>query len=672
MNAIKEARYNLGIAYLNDAQYKAAISEFEAVIQLDADFIDAHCGLSCAYLELKELEKAETSALAALSLNSDYPTALSLIDDVKNSRYDNGITYLNDERYNEAVSTFQKIATSDPDFKHVHYYLGRTYIGLKEYGKAIGSLQSAIDSNTALKDVHYHLGRAYFEQRQFDKAVQNLEQAIIGDPNHKEAHYNLACAYRETGNLEASTNAATETLRLDPNYQPIRDLVELIKQTHYNRGIAYLNDERYSDAIAAFQNVIALDPDFIAAHFNLGVAYLKMETYPPAVEALRKTVILEHTHKAAYHALALAYFGQHELEKARNAAKEALKIDANFQPASSLLEAIDPNFPYLPIPPSTETQDTATQPEIEAAEDQLIEENEQARPTDNESQSAEAEEDTQGNPDIKKDLDRGLIFLNNRQYQQAAAAYKRVIKADPNCIDARYGLGEAYLEVGAFDDAKTAAEEALKLDPYHQPSHELLQTIKYFVNLERNQKIRKKVLLYTSIVVIIAFGVFVAHQYGMIPIPDFFNSANQDETDKTDETDKKKNQKPKLKPKPIPPKLSIKPSLEETSRNGFIYAGETGQLKLIISNRGGPSDNFRIQLQPTSIRGLRFKMPTETFNLSKDSSKAVIIEIIADKEAKARDTSLNIQLVGKNGSLLKTEKFDFKIMREGPEPEPVR
>ena len=98
MNAISEARYNLGIAYLNATQYKEAIHEFEAVTQLDADFIDAHCGLSCAYLELNELDKAETSALAALNIDSDYPSALSLVDAVKNSRYDNGITYLNDER----------------------------------------------------------------------------------------------------------------------------------------------------------------------------------------------------------------------------------------------------------------------------------------------------------------------------------------------------------------------------------------------------------------------------------------------------------------------------------------------------------------------------------------------------------------------------------------------
>ena len=196
MDTIKEARYNLGIAYLNDAQYNEAIPEFEAVIKLDANYIEAHCGLSRAYLELNELDKAEISALTALRLNSDYSAALSLIDDIKN--------------------------------------------------------------------------------------------------------------------------------------------------VHCNNGITYLNDERYSDAVAAFQNVITLDPNFTAAHFNLGMTYLKIENYPRAIGALQKTINLDRTHKVAYHTLALAYFGQHELENAKNAAKDALKIDANYQPARSLLEAIDP------------------------------------------------------------------------------------------------------------------------------------------------------------------------------------------------------------------------------------------------------------------------------------------------------------------------------------------
>ena len=616
MDAIKEARYNLGIAYLNDAQYSGAIPEFEAAIKLDANYIEAHCGLSRAYLELNELDKAEISAATALRLNSDYSAALSLIDDIKNVHCDNGITYL--------------------------------------------------------------------------------------------------------------------------------------------------NDERYSDAVAAFQNVITLDPDFTTAHFNLGMTYLKIENYPRAIGALQKTINLDQTHKVAYHTLALAYFGQHELENARNAAKDALKIDANYQPARSLLEAIDPSFLSLSTHTSTATQN-ATEPEIGTEENNSFNETKQNRsidnedkqnhptenetkqnhptenetkqnhptenetkqnhptenetkqnhpienetkqnhptenetkqnhptenetkqnhpiesksqknrpidneakqnrPTDNEakqnrpidneakqnrpteskSETAEVKDNTQKNFDVKKDLDHGLIYLSNKQYNKAAATFKRVIKTDPNCINAYNGLAETYLEIEAFGDAKAAVEEALKIDRNNQTSHELLQTIHLIINLKGKQKNRKKILFCISIVIVIAFGLVAAYRFDVITIPGFFNLNNH--------------------PDPSSPsKLSIITSLYGHSGKGFIDAGKTATLKLKISNKGSAVSNFRIRFKPVSIRGLRFKIPTETIRLSRDRSKTFEIKIIADKEVQARNTSLEVQLVEKDGALLKTEKFDFKIM----------
>ena len=656
MNAIKEARYNLAIAYLNDAQYDAAIPEFEAVLNLDADFIDAHCGLSRAYLQLNELEKAEVSAKTALSLNSDYSSALSLIDELKDAHYGSGIRSLIDKRFSDAVSNFEKVVSLDPNFKQTHYNLGRAYIGLKQYDMAITSLQSSIGTNSASDDVHYLIGCAYIEQRLFDKSIQHLEQAVISDPNLLQAHYSLALAYRETGNLEAATNAVTETLRLDPNYEPVHELVEKIKQTHYNRGISNLNNSRYSDAIAAFQNVITLDADFTAAHFNLGVAYLKLENFARAVDVLQKTVALDRTHQAALHALALSYFGLHELENARNAAQDALEIDPNYQPAKSLLKAIDPSFTDIPNSDSSETQDTPSEQETDIIEPQPASETQQEDKRDTEATVEQSESPVQDESEIQKDLDRGLIFLSNRQYNNAAAAYERVIEADPNCIDAHYGLGQTYLEVGAFDDAKSAAEEALKLEPRHKPSLELLETIVYFLNLEKNRKKRKKAIIYVAILLIIGIGMFTLYQYGFI-----FNS------------DKKETliiNKPTAPPKPTTPVLSVYSSLDEPSGNGLIDAGELATLKLTITNTGGYANDIIVRITPKSINGLNLKDLTKSLDIRKEK-RVSVLEIKADNTVKGFEKTLQIQLLDKNQKHLVTKNFKIKTVPK-LDPIPVR
>lgn len=726
MDNIKHAHYNLGIAYSNDAQYNKAIPEFQTAIKLDANFIDAHCGLGRAYVEQDELDNAEMSVTAALKLDANYPPALALRDTIRQAYYDKGITSLNDEHYNAAVTTFQKVVTLDPDFKYAHYYLGRAYIGLQAYDKAVDSLQSAVALDANLEYAQYNLGYAYAAQGQYAQAVPHLEQAIAVDPNLKHAHYNLARAYRELDNLEAATNAATETLRLDANYQPAHELLEGIKQVYYNRGIAYLNDERYSEAVTAFQNAITLDSDFATGHYNLGLAYFRMEMYPRAVSSLEKTIALEPNHKAAYHALALAYFGQQELEKARNAASDALKRDANYQPARSLLEAIDPSF----TPPATQATtppDTGTttnpqpnpQPDaksrqeahyelgtayreskmnaeaiaefqkaididpdfvaaytslgalylemwqIDEAENaakealrvdanshparQLLDDIRQVRPvrptrsatksakqasTPAPAKRASAPADPSDTPDVKQDQERGLVFLNNKQYHQAAAAFKRVIKADASAVEAHYGLGQAYLGIGAFDDAKAAADEALRLNASHQQARELLQLIKFARNMERNRKIRKKVLFYAAILGVIAVGVFVEIKFEIIP-------------------------------RPNPPlNLSIAEAvLEEPSGNRFLDAGETARLKLIIRNNGKTVRNIEVRLQPPAIAGVKFKNFAEIGKLRQNREEIIRISMTADQKVKAKKSELQIQLFGKTGLFGRMEPVATKVFK---------
>lgn len=577
--------------------------------------------------------------------------------------YNKGKEHFNAERYEEAVSTFQKTLTldanierssqdSDIENKHIYAHLGAAYIGLKAYQEAIDALQNAIALDADLVDAHYNLGYAYVEQGSYDQAIPHLERAIAIAPNFKRAHYNLARAHRELGNLEAATHALTETLRLDPNYQRAHKLANSIKQAHYNRGITYLNDERYSEAITAFQNAITLDPDFTTAHYNLGLTYLKMEIYPRAVDALQQTIALDSTYKAAHHSLALAYLGQQELGKARDAAREALKLDSNYQPAISLLEAIDPTFTPPATQPATPSVDDA-----ENAPNVPADTNVNSQPThqppdairqvDVPSRPSESSEQTtpdSDTSDVERDLERGLVFLNNGQYNQAAAAFKRVIKADPSLVEAHYGLAQAYLEIGAFDDAKVATEEALKRNPKHQKARELLQVIQFARNREKNRKIKKKVLKYTAVFGVIAVGTFVLIKLCIIPGP-WCNG-------------------------PIPPDLSIAVSLEEPSGNGFLDAGETGRIRLTINNRGGTARNVELRFEPPSIAGLRFSRPTIIPELKQNSMETIRIRITADQRIQGRDQSLQIQLFGENRTLLVAQNFSFKIIPATPDPIP--
>ena len=726
MDTIKEAHYNLGIAYLEAGQYNRAVPEFEAAIKLDADFIGAHCALCRAYLEQDELEKASTSVTAALKLDATHQPALLLSDTLTQAYYNKGKDHLNAERYTEAVSTFQKALTlnadlgqssqvSDIESKHIYAHLGAAYIGLKAYREAIDALQNAIALDADLVDAHYNLGYAYVEQGSYDKAIPHLERAITIAPNFKRAHYNLARVYRESGNLEAATHALTETLRLDPNYQRAHELANSIKQAHYNKGITYLNDERYSEAITAFQNAITLDADFTTAHYNLGLTYLKMETYVRAVDALQKTITLDRNYKAAHHSLALAYLGQQELGKARDAARDALKLDPNYQPALSLLEAIDPSFTPSEIqtttPPEPDQpveQQPATKPrqethyelgiayqesemyteavaefqkainldsdfiaahislgevyleigELDDAETaangalridansqparQLLDDIRQVRSA----QSTQSTGTSSNATDVKTHYERGEAFLNNGQYNEAAAAFKRVIKADPDFADAHYSLGVAYLEMGAFDDAKMEAEEASRLKADRQLVHELFTAIKHVETNQRRRKLWKKGLFYATILGVIAITTFV--------IIRIINTDEHKDNSILDSRHQSEGSDHRL----VPPNLSINASLSR----GYLFAGRTANLTLTIINSGGTARNVRIQLQPQSRAGLNYQTPVPISEMLERGERTIEIPIKADKNIGNREESLQIKLIGNNGTTLATTNLPFRIL----------
>lgn len=323
-----------------------------------------------------------------------------------------------------------------------------------------------------------------------------------------------------------------------------------------------------------------------------------------AIAEFKKAIDLDPDFVAAHTSLGEVYLETEQLDDAENAANAVLKVDANSQSAHQLLEDIKQARPTPSQPVPTKTVSPS--------------------PSDT--------------PDAKQDLERGLVFLSNKQYNQAAAAFKKVIKVDPSLVEAHYGLAQAYLEIGAFDDAKAATDEVLRRNPNHRQAREFLQIIKFARNLERNKKIWKKIRVYALILGIIAVGAFVAIRFNIIPLPAF---------------------------SPTPPDLSIAVSLEEPSGNGFLDAGETGRLRLVIRNSGGTVRNVGVRIDPPFISGVPYNQPAQISKLGKNNPETIAVSISADKNVRERDQSVEIQLFSNDGQLLDSKKFTLKIKRMG-------
>ncbi|MCG9129132.1 tetratricopeptide repeat protein [Candidatus Poribacteria bacterium] len=194
-------------------------------------------------------------------------------------------------------------------------------------------------------------------------------------------------------------------------------------------------------------------------HYTLGNAYLREGQYDEAVEHFELAISLDSNFIEAYHALAITYLQQQRLQDAKDAAREALRIDITYQPILSFLQAIEPSIPTTPqVVVPTEQTDVIEKP-IEK-EDIPKQEETPKQPNPTIPPEKEKAPTIADDIDIDTELERGIIFLANKQYQQAEAAFKKVLKSSPNHAIAHYNLAQSHMETGVLTDAKIQVDKA--------------------------------------------------------------------------------------------------------------------------------------------------------------------------------------------------------------------
>lgn len=138
-----ENRIILGYTYFLKGQNKEAIREFLFVLDQDDNYYDAY--------------------------------------------YNLGLVYLDEKRYNDALSNFHKTVQIAPrDFKG-HVQMGIVYRHLGMYEEAMNSLTTANQLSPTNSDIIYQIGLVAEEKGDYELAVEIFKDALQFDPLYEEA-----------------------------------------------------------------------------------------------------------------------------------------------------------------------------------------------------------------------------------------------------------------------------------------------------------------------------------------------------------------------------------------------------------------------------------------------------------------------------------------------------
>jgi TolB-like protein/cytochrome c-type biogenesis protein CcmH/NrfG len=238
----------------------------------------------------------------------------------------------------QARQMFEKALALDPQYAEAYPRLGTTYY--REWNwrwsadpqtleRAFALAQQALALDNSLPLARSLLSFVYVHKQQYDRAIAEGDQAIALDPNNADSYAFQAEVLNYAGRPEEALRRVEQALRLNPRCPPLY-LLEL--------GWAYSLTGRSAEAIATLQEVINRIPTHLGAHLVLPVSYVQQwisqqsvdaQTLAQALAAAQEVIALNDASPPGHMILGYVYLLQKQYAQAIAELERAIALDPN-------------------------------------------------------------------------------------------------------------------------------------------------------------------------------------------------------------------------------------------------------------------------------------------------------------------------------------------------------
>lgn len=287
----------------NNNTLLAAIEHFNAAIKLEPTYAKAYAGLADCYafgnvvaygqMDTKEaMKKAEWAAKTALDLDDTLPEAHTSLG-IVNMKY-----YWN---WHEAETRFKRAIELNPDYAPAHYSYSSLLTITARTTESIAQSETAKDLDPFSPPTALNICRVLYFARHYDQATSCFEKLVQEQPNYKGGRY--------------------------------------------ARGLMYLQQARYADAVAIFEDLYKGDRRLAGA--ALGYTYGVMGKQAEARRVLNEMEALSKPTNLPPQEIALIYLGLGDMDNALIRLEQSAA--EHFAPFAYL--AVDPMFEKLHADP---------------------------------------------------------------------------------------------------------------------------------------------------------------------------------------------------------------------------------------------------------------------------------------------------------------------------------
>lgn len=221
-----------------------------------------------------------------------------------------GLEYEYLGRFDEAMSEYKTALSIQPDLIEAHANLANLYFKLKLFDQAKREYEflEKTDLGPKAAEVRNNLGNVYEALGDLPEALIKYNQALQMDPSLKFTHFNLARIYYAQGNpdkaglhiLESLTEISGKANAVDCkvilDFFKKSGYVDSAEQFYNNLGINFAQQNRWAEAVSAFNRALELNPSLADYHYNLGLAYLNIGEKNKAKRALGQALRINPKH----------------------------------------------------------------------------------------------------------------------------------------------------------------------------------------------------------------------------------------------------------------------------------------------------------------------------------------------------------------------------------------
>jgi len=229
--------------------------------------------------------------------------------------------------YREALVNNPKNAAASAGLSDALTAKGIDVAGTTNDQAAVPYLEEAAKLDAKNAVAYAKLGEIFVAGEQTERGILDYEKAIAIDPGLTELYVPLGLAYLKTGNV---AKAEFYSSKADAAGAGSADAA-------YLKGMLLYKQNKNSEALAAFQKTLSIDPNYSSARYYEAATYDRLNQGDQSIAMYKKTVEADPEYAPAWYDLGVAYYNAGDYKNAAGAYEQTIKYDPNNAQAHAYL-----------------------------------------------------------------------------------------------------------------------------------------------------------------------------------------------------------------------------------------------------------------------------------------------------------------------------------------------